>query len=546
MLRTFSCIPRLALAVAATAASLISLNAPAHALKVEDFKIEATGDRQAIHVRFDRQADNWNAVTGNHVSFRITYSLVVKAAYALQAGSTISMHIEDSSKLSAKMPLQSQHHHYSENHSGAFYLNANTGELGDLKNRAITTCRTVRSNGGKPNKEHRIQHMVKATSYVDLTTTAPTFTEAMESAHTLVPIDIVCDPDPGWHEPYPAGDGFAGPDKGHFKVQSVQLFLTTFENQVSHPTPGTQCKKVQVKVRIETNMVGPVTYKLWRQPGNDETKSHLVQFHKDGPFKGRFIVEDTYVDTFDKTTYAQYMAEVTNVPFGVSTQWKPISINCTGPGGGGLTTGLPQGGGDIVPGFKVTSAKLKIIDVDTRTCPTKAFVTASYTTNKPGRFRYFIGTSANKNESGELVSKKSGAAYTAQEVLTVDITKSGKLIAHTRAVDFPSAHAFTSKAYNCEGIKPVGGLTGGTRPTHSTGTTPPKPPVLPPKISCGGGVARGAACICPTGKAPVMAGVNAWRCIAKTIGPKVAGPKIAGPKLPGPRTAGSRPTRPVR
>ncbi|HET7154683.1 MAG TPA: hypothetical protein VFI87_04865 [Hyphomicrobiaceae bacterium] len=532
-------VPRLALAVAAIAASQFSFNASAHALKVESFKIESEGKKQEIHVRFDRQADNWNAVTGSQVSFRFYYSLTVKAAYALAQGSHISLGIENIDKLNGELALQSGNSHYSEDHYGYFNLHANTNDLGDLKNKAITTCRTFRSNGGRPDKEHRVQHMVRAWSWVDLSTTAPVFTEEMANAETHFPIDIVCDPD--WREP-PSGD-LTTPDKGTFKVTSVELFLTTFHGQVTNPTPGTECKKLQVKVRIETNKIGPVTYKLWRQPGSDETRSHMVQFHEDGPFKGRFIVEDTYVDTFDKSTYAQYMAEVTSSTFGPSTQWKDISIQCTGPGGGGLTTGLPQGGGDLIPGFKVTSAQLKIIGIPGAGCPTKAFVTASYTTNKAGKFRYFIGSSADKNESGELESKKVGATYRAQETLTVDITKSGKLIAHTRAVDFPSAHAFASKAYNCEGIKPVGGLTGGSRPTHNTGTNaaPQLPKTAAPAISCGGGTVKGGSCVCPAGKAPVRAGANAWRCVAKTVDPKTAGPRTTGPG-----TAAPRPTRQVR
>jgi hypothetical protein len=113
----------------------------------------------------------------------------------------------------------------------------------------------------------------------------------------------------------------------------------------------------------------------------------------------------------------------------------------------------------------VISASLKIIGVDT-SCPTQAFVTATFTANKAGRFRYFIGRSPGGNESGELEAKKAGATFRAQETLTVDITKSGKLAAHARAVDFPAAHAFASKSYNCRGVKPVGGLTAGIRPTH--------------------------------------------------------------------------------
>jgi hypothetical protein len=269
-----------------------------------------------------------------------------------------------------------------------------------------------------------------------------------------VPYDIVCDANPKWHKPIKPAEDFTA-DKGDFKVQSIDLFLTTFEGQDTNPNPGASCKKLKVTVRIETNKVGGVQYKVWRQPGEPVTKSQVAKFHADGPFKGRFVIEDTFVETFDKTAYVQYMAEVTSTTFGPSTQWKPITIQCNG----GFTTGQPQGGGDIVPSFQVTKADLKIISVGSAGCPTKAFVTATFFANKPGTFKYFIGTSLNKNKSGQLEAKKVGNVYRAQETLTVDITKSGKLTAHARPVDFPAASAFASKSYNCKGVDPVDGVT---------------------------------------------------------------------------------------
>jgi hypothetical protein len=269
-----------------------------------------------------------------------------------------------------------------------------------------------------------------------------------------VTYDVVCMANPKWHEPIKPAENLTA-DKGDFKVQSIDLFLTTFQGQETNPNPGTSCKKLKVTVRIETNKFGIVNYKLWRQPGEAVEKMHSVTMKKDGQFKGRFVVEDTFIDTFDKTTYIQYMAEVTNRTFGPSTQWKPITIQCNGA----FTTGQPQGGGDIVPSFQVTSTDLKIISLAGKGCPTKAFVTATFTTNKPGTFKYFIGTSLDKSKSGQLEAKKVGNVYRAQETLTVDVTKSGKLTAHARPVDFPSASAFTSKAYNCAGVNPVGGAT---------------------------------------------------------------------------------------
>lgn len=424
--------------------------APASALDIKDFDFDPMGKRPEIHVIFDLQADNWNAVTSDIVSFGTYYSFTVYKAYALDPDSHITVGLEHLSWVHEFQSTKSGN----EVFEGQIDLKKSADKLTDLKNLAINACRAYRAQGGTPAKDHVIQRTVEAKAYLDLMTIAPVFNEALADRTIDVPYDIVCDANPKWHKPIKPAEDFTA-NKGDFKIQSIDLFLTTFHGQESNPNPGTSCKKLKVTVRIETNKVGGVQYKVWRQPGEAVTKSQVAKFQTEGQFKGRFIVEDTFIETFDKTTYVQYMAEVTSTTFGPSTQWKPITIQCNA----GFTTGQPQGDGDIVPSFQVTSTDLKIISLAGNGCPTKAFVTATFTANKPGTFNYFIGTSLNKNKSGQLEAKKVGNAYRAQETLTVDITKSGKLTAHARPVDFPAASAFTSKAYNCAGMKPVGGVT---------------------------------------------------------------------------------------
>src|SRR5262249_15634387 len=73
------------------------------------FKIrQEAGPRPEIHVRFDRQADNWNAATGDTVHLRINYEITDKAAFALASGSQIELHVD---KLSGKLALQSSNAH---------------------------------------------------------------------------------------------------------------------------------------------------------------------------------------------------------------------------------------------------------------------------------------------------------------------------------------------------------------------------------------------------------------------------------------------------
>jgi hypothetical protein len=426
--------------------------APASALDIKAFNFDPIGLRPEIHVTFDLQADNWNAATSDVVDFVFYYSFEAHKSFALDPDSHMTVRLEH---LSWVLDFQSNASG-NEVFDGTVDLKKPANKLSDLKNLAITACRAFRAQGGTPAKEHVINRTVEATAHLELSTVAPVFTEKLADRTVDAPYDIVCDANPQWHQPIKPAENFTA-DKGDFKIESIDLFLATFQGQETNPTPGTSCKKLKVTVRIETNKVGGVQYKLWRQPGEAVTRSQVAKFQTKGQFKGRFIIEDTFIDTFDKTTYIQYMAEVTSNTFGPSTQWKPITIQCNG----GFTTGQPQGGGAEVPSFQVTSTDLKIIGLEGKGCPTKAFVTATFTANKPGTFKYFIGTSLNKNKSGQLEAKKVGNVYRAQETLTVDITKSGNLTAHARPVDFPGASAFTSKAYNCGGVvnPMLGGVT---------------------------------------------------------------------------------------
>ena len=425
----------------------------ARALEIKKLEVHQFGlenKRPQVQVRFDLQADTWNAVTADPVVFQVQYEVKLKKSYALKPGSKLSLNLDTIAKI---IPLQSQ-----QSGNETFYdiveLKKAGNKLSELKTQALDTCQEIRGNGGKPNKDHVIQRGAQIRANVFAQTIAPWFTEESKSTQLYLAYDVVCLANPNWREPIGTA-GSVTTDKGDFKVQSVDLFLTTYLGQETTSNPATSCKKLKVMVRIETNQSGVVPFKLWRQPGEPVGKSKMTTFRKDGKFKGRFILEEEFIYTFDKTTYAQYMVEVPYGPIGMSTPWKDITIHC----GGGLTTGQPQGGGDLIPTLKVTKADIKIINIGGVGCPTKAFVTATFTTNKPGKFKYFIGTNLNKTMSGELAAKKVGAIYQAKETLTVDIIKSGKLTAHARPVDFPAASVFASKSFNCKGVDPVEGLT---------------------------------------------------------------------------------------
>jgi hypothetical protein len=424
---------------------------PAEAVKIEDFEFNQTNyetDRPQIHVKFDLQADNWNAVTDAKVTFKYHYKATLRKVSALVIGSDLTVKTDNMTKTLHLQSASSGNEMFFD----SFQLSKSANKLGELKNKAINTCRQIRSNGGKPNKQHVVPYFFYAEADLQVYTATTNYDSA--NLKRLVAVSIVCDANPAWHEPIKPVGGVAT-DTGEFKIQSVDLFLTTFQGAETNPTPGNACKKLKVTVRIFTSGKGIVGFKLSRHPGQDVTKQNWAEFQTKGKFKGRFMLEETFVHTFDKTTNVQYMAEVGGGTFPLSTPWKEITIHC----GGGLTNDQPSGPNDLIPSFKVISTELSIIGTGDKGCPAKAFIAATFITNKPGKFRYFIGTSVNKNKSGELEAKKVGNIYRAQETMTLDIVKSGKLVVHARAVDFPASSAFANKPYNCTGVKPVQGVT---------------------------------------------------------------------------------------
>lgn len=99
--------------------------------------------------------------------------------------------------------------------------------------------------------------------------------------------------------------------------------------------------------------------------------------------------------------------------------------------------------------FAVLSTQLVILDLGPPACPGKVEISAIFTTSKPGKFHYLIGTSAGPNKHGTLDAKKVGNAYRAQAALTIDPVKSGELKVHAIAQGFPDSEAAVSKVYDC-------------------------------------------------------------------------------------------------
>jgi hypothetical protein len=180
----------------------------------------------------------------------------------------------------------------------------------------------------------------------------------------------------------------------------------------------------------------------------------FVSHQASGPFKGRFVHEEVFVDTFDKTTYQQYRVETAGSPVGVSTPWKEKHIICTGPGEGGLTAGQGPGGNpaDELPTFAVTDANVMLERLPGSACPAKVRVTARYRANMPGSFEHHVGCSNGATRSGKLEAKKRvGANYEVRDVMVIDVPQSGELTCSARPIQFGHELSIRKMQVRCEG-----------------------------------------------------------------------------------------------
>ena len=141
------------------------------------------------------------------------------------------------------------------------------------------------------------------------------------------------------------------PTRDQIAVEDIKLFLTTYGNSgSSRPAMGAQCKQLKVTTRVRTDKAGPVNVKLWRKVGGDATTHETKRLEAKALGGGGFGADWDKWESFNRTTYVQYMAEVLGGTFAPSTPWKDITIHC-----GGNLTDAPkpdQGASPADPGGK--------------------------------------------------------------------------------------------------------------------------------------------------------------------------------------------------
>lgn len=218
-----------------------------------------------------------------------------------------------------------------------------------------------------------------------------------------------------------------------FEANNVKLFLATVNGaNTNGSNPANNCPALKITTRVETNQRGSVDVKLWRASGGGITSEiQNLQSHFDADKNG-FFAEVEKWERFNKTTPVQYRAEVLGSTFAPQTQWKDITVYCTGAGGGGLATpdsdtfpDLPtdpdrdvSGSGDLAepqlpdPDGPKPSWAGELIIADSagndKTCPRAAQLFLNVERDEPGDFDYRISCSDGKLYQGTATAFNQG------------------------------------------------------------------------------------------------------------------------------------------
>ncbi len=355
--------------------------------------------------------------------------------------------------------------------------------------------------------------------------------------------------------------GLATEEPKELKVGSIELFRSTFANATSQPNPGTVCKKARLLVRLKTNKIGPVKFKLWTRIGNQPMTSKVVDAVSQFTGPGQFKAEYTEWVSVNKTSFVQAMAEDMTNPIGQSSGWKSITLNCTGAGGGGLAdVPNPNDEGPLVSPLKVTG-ELTLADKAgaPKDKPRLGQAVFKIWATKPGATSYRLTCSGSRKWEGTLPTFKVGnKKYQAVGAANFQIAKTEQIGCALRSTSLNGdpVIAIATRLFKLVKRNPnvsgPGGITGKPKPTTGKPNkrpaviVTPKPPKKPAikvaplrKTVCIGGKVSRNSCFCPARTKQVKIGANAYRCIVNVVKPKappkkvilVAPPKRAAPAI---------------
>lgn len=367
------------------------------------------------------------------------------------------------------------------------------------------------------------------------------------SAHFTV--KVVCDP----VEPEVAEDV---PDDPNYAVSDVNLFLSTYVNQVTKPSIGTECKKGRILVRHKTTKEGPVKFRLWTKLGNQPTQVEVVEAwsSKHGSeYKAEFA---KWIETSKTQKLHAKVKDLTQTN-GQEVRWKDIMLKCSAPGGMGLANQpTPQPDAPTPVPLEVTG-EVTLADQAgvPKDKPRTGQAMFKIWANKPGSTKYRLVCTGGRFWGGTLPTYKVGdKKYQAAGVQILQITKQETISCTlwSESLSPKRVIAAASKLFPMSEVNPTPGgntIADKPRPTHDTPSAkpnthpdvivtpkPPKRPAKPaikvapkPRLVCLNGKVSRNTCFCPARTKKKKIGPNAYRCDRAVAKPQRVIPK-APPK----------------
>ena len=127
-----------------------------------------------------------------------------------------------------------------------------------------------------------------------------------------------------------------------FKVNDIDLSISTPSNATTQPNAGTVCNKGRLKVRVATTTTGPAKFKLWKKVGGGAMTAKVINAYASNDGNGGFAAEHVEWISVNKTSQVQAKAEDMVNTIGESTGWKTKMLRCEDGVGGGITSDLPN------------------------------------------------------------------------------------------------------------------------------------------------------------------------------------------------------------
>ena len=452
-------------------AALAMTGSPAFALNIQELDFaEKTGEHE-IHVGYDKSQNNWTAATSQPASFKLDWRLKVHSLNAIDPSkSYVRLSVLGTEEAQGEYTLQETRSNPGVSYPTITWSDLKTFNIPGnkllLAPTAVARCQQIHAEGGRPNQSHRVyigQIASRLKAQVDNFSNV-TFSKNEEKT-VFSELYAVCDKDPSWNAPNTVVF-----DHGEFKVNGIELFLTTYSGATTQPNPATTCKKGRVLVRLKASKAGNAKFKLWTKVGGGAMTSKVIDAWAYHDGNGGFKAEHTEWVSVDTTTLVQAMAEeqVSTDGFNKSTQWKNITLPCSDQGGSGLTT---QHDEPMAPP-RTLKGDFTFVDHGAPKCAREGKALISFSSNQPGDVDYTLDCTNGQNFSGtaKLVKNPSGG-FVAAALKSFNVASSTvySCALKSSAPGEAKLHQWKSHNYKCETpaiVPPVGGLQVAPKPSQ--------------------------------------------------------------------------------